>query len=134
MFGGTVSSSCLHLIQFQEYTRAALIACFQLKIRLAVDILSKGADQSPDIGASNLRMAAIALSGFSFEKGAIWRTQCTTAQTQITDPHLRTIFTFLLIAESSIFEKILVITCDFQWEKSALKCNLYILFETMLSD
>lgn len=54
----------------QEYTRAAMIAVFQLKIRLAIDILSKGADNS--LESSNLRMAAIALSGFSFEKSAIW--------------------------------------------------------------
>lgn len=92
---------------YQEYTRAALIACFQLKIRVAIDILSRGADQSSD--ASNLRIATIALSGFSFEKGAIWRSQ-SMAQMQISDPHLRTIFTFLLVAESANYEKILVNT------------------------
>lgn len=87
-----------------------MIACFQLKIRVAIDILSKGADHSSD--ASNLRMAAIALSGFSFEKGAIWRSQ-SMAQMQISDPHLRTIFTFLLVAESANYEKILVINTAF---------------------
>lgn len=82
-----------------------MIACFQLKIRVAIDILSRGADQSND--TSNLRMAAIALSGFNFEKSAIWRTQIS-AQTQITDPHLRTIFTFLSASESANYEKVLV--------------------------
>lgn len=70
-----------------------MIACFQLKVRLAIDVLSKGAGNSMD--ASSLRMAAIALSGFSFEKTAIWRSQCAIAQTQISDPHLRAIFAFL---------------------------------------
>lgn len=89
----------------QEFTRAAMIACFQLKIRLAIDILGRGADRSMD--SSNLRMAAIALSGFCFDKSAIWRTQCATAQTQLTDPHLRTIFAFL-IPENPSYDKVLV--------------------------
>lgn len=89
----------------QEYTRAAMIACFHLKIRLAIDILSKGADNSFE--SSNLRMAAIALSGFSFDKSAIWRSQCVTAQTQINDPHLRSIFSFL-IPDSGSYDKVLV--------------------------
>lgn len=89
----------------QEYTRAAMIAVFQLKIRLAIEILSKGADSSLD--SSNLRMAAIALSGFSFEKSAIWRSQCATAQNQINDPHLRAIFAFLT-PDNGSYDKVLV--------------------------
>lgn len=89
----------------QEFTRAAMIACFQLKIRLAIDILSKGADNS--VESSNLRMAAIALSGFSFEKSAIWRSQCATAQKQISDPHLRAMFAFLT-PDNGSFDKVLV--------------------------
>lgn len=88
-----------------EYTRAAMIAVFQLKIRLAIDILSKGADNT--IESSNLRMAAIALSGFSFEKSAIWRSQCATAQVQISDPHLRALFAFLT-PENGSYDKVLV--------------------------
>lgn len=88
----------------REYTRAAMIAVFQLKIRFAIDILSKGADQ---LESSNLRLAAIALSGFSFEKSAIWRSQCATAQVQISDPHLRALFAFL-IPENGSYEKVLV--------------------------
>lgn len=87
-----------------EYTRAAMIAVFQLKIRLAIDILSKGADS---LESSNLRLAAIALSGFSFEKSAIWRSQCATAQVQISDPHLRALFAFL-IPENGSYDKVLV--------------------------
>lgn len=43
---------------------------------------------------SNLRMVALALSGFSFEK-SLWRSQCITALSQIIDPHLRALFAFL---------------------------------------
>lgn len=82
-----------------------MIACFQLKIRLAIDILSKGADTSTE--SSNLRMAAIALSGFSFEKSAIWRSQCATAQKQISDPHLRAMFAFLT-PDNGTFDQVLV--------------------------
>lgn len=82
-----------------------MIAVFQLKIRLAIDILSKGADNS--LESSNLRMAAIALSGFSFEKSAIWRSQCATAQTQLSDPHLRALFAFLT-PENGSYDKVLV--------------------------
>lgn len=81
-----------------------MIAVFNLKIRLAIDILSKGADL---LESSNLRLAAIALSGFSFEKSAIWRSQCATAQVQISDPHLRALFAFL-IPENGSYDKVLV--------------------------
>lgn len=82
-----------------------MIACFQLKIRLAIDILSKGADTSAE--SSNLRMAAIALSGFSFEKNAIWRSQCATAQKQISDHHLRAMFAFLT-PDNGTYDQVLV--------------------------
>lgn len=42
-----------------------------------------------------MRMAAIALSGFNLEKSGVWRTQCSIAQAQISDSHLRAIFAFL---------------------------------------
>lgn len=82
-----------------------MIACFQLRIRLAIDILSKGAGNS--LESSGLRMAAIALSGFSFEKSAIWRSQCATAQTQISDPYLRAMFAFLT-PDNGSHDKVLV--------------------------
>ncbi|KAG4079310.1 hypothetical protein HA402_008002 [Bradysia odoriphaga] len=75
----------------KEYTRAALIACFHLKIGYAIEILGLGAERCQD---SNLRMVALALSGLSFEK-SLWRSQCITALSQIVDPHLRALFAFL---------------------------------------
>lgn len=107
-FDRNVKDSLLHFLDGlctkHEYTRAAMIAVFQLKIRLAIDILSKGADS---LESSNLRLAAIALSGFSFEKSAIWRSQCATAQVQISDAHLRVLFAFL-IPENGSYDKVLV--------------------------
>lgn len=82
-----------------------MIACFQLSVRLAIDVLSKGAGNSTE--ASSLRMAAIALSGFSFEKSAIWRSQCAIAQAQISDPYLRAMFAFLA-PDNGSYEKVLV--------------------------
>ena len=58
--------------------------------------------------SSNLRMAAIALSGFSFEKSALWRSQCTIAHSQISDPYLRALFAFL-IPDGDSYESVLVI-------------------------
>lgn len=107
-FDRNIKDSLLHFLDGlctkHEYTRTAMIAVFQLKIRLAIDILSKGADS---LESSNLRLAAIALSGFSFEKSAIWRSQCATAQVQINDPHLRALFAFL-IPENGSYDKVLV--------------------------
>lgn len=51
-------------------------------------------------------MAAIALSGFSLDKSAIWRTQCSLAQSQIDDPYLRGVFGFLA-ADSENYENVL---------------------------
>lgn len=46
-----------------------------------------------DDDKSSLRIAAIALAGYS--SGSIWKMQCSAAQNQIDDPHLRAIFSFL---------------------------------------
>lgn len=112
----------------QEFTRAALIACFQLKIRYAIEILGMGAERvityhfsfllclyivdliifypQPQ-ESNNLRMAAIALSGFSFEKNAIWRSQCVITHSQISDPYLRAMFAFLT-PDNDSYESVLV--------------------------
>lgn len=86
-----------------------MIACFHLKIRYAIEILGLGAERVGNTNKiknekiikfyfqcqdSNLRMVALALSGFSFEK-SLWRSQCITALSQIMDPHLRALFAFL---------------------------------------
>jgi len=91
-----------------EFTRASLIACFHLRIRYAIDILGKGAEQSSD--TNTLRMAAIALAGFSQEKTGIWKSQCTAAGLQISDPHIRAIFAFLS-PDNDNYDSVLVSKC-----------------------
>lgn len=87
-----------------------MIACFQLKIRLAIDVLLRGAERNtlPQCDRSNLSMAALALSGLSFEKSAMWRSQCSIAHSQITDSHLRAIFAFLTPDNDHSYDTVLV--------------------------
>jgi WD repeat-containing protein mio len=80
------------LCKKKHFTRAAMLAVFHLKIRLAIDILCRGASEGDD-EKNNLKMSAIALSGFS--SGSLWKSQCSSSQMQIDDPHLRAIFSFL---------------------------------------
>lgn len=88
-----------------------MIACFQLKIRLAIDVLLRGAERNtlPQWDRSNLSMAALALSGLCFEKSAMWRSQCSIAHSQITDSHLRAIFAFLTPDNDHSYDTVLVI-------------------------
>lgn len=79
------------LCKKKKFTRAAMLAVYHLRIRMAIDILGRGANELDD-EKSSLRMSAIALAGFS---SGIWKTQCASAQSQIQDPHLRAIFNFL---------------------------------------
>jgi WD repeat-containing protein mio len=80
------------LCKKKKYTRAAMLAVFHLRIRMAIDILGRGANDIDD-EKSSLRISAIGLAGFS--SAGIWKTQCAQAQQQIQDPHLRAIFNFL---------------------------------------
>lgn len=79
------------LCKRKKFTRAAMIAVFHLRIRLACDILGRGANEIEE-EKNSFRIAAIALAGFG--TGSIWKTQCNTMK-QIEDPHLRAIFSFL---------------------------------------
>lgn len=80
------------LCKKKRYTRAAMLSVFHLRIRLAIDILGRGANEVED-ERNSLKMSAIALAGFT--SGSIWKSQCATVQKQIDDPHLRAIFNFL---------------------------------------
>lgn len=53
-------------------------------------------------------MAAIALAGLSFEKSAMWRSQCILAHSQINDPYLRAIFSFLTPDNDHTYDAVLV--------------------------
>ncbi|GAB0094537.1 hypothetical protein DMENIID0001_098500 [Sergentomyia squamirostris] len=91
----TFSAFIEELMVNKEYTRAAFVAVVHLRVKCAIEILAKGAELAAADQANGFRMAAIALSGFSAEKSAIWRNQCTQAHAQIADPYLRAIFAFL---------------------------------------
>ncbi|XP_037961202.1 GATOR complex protein MIOS [Teleopsis dalmanni] len=89
----------------KEYSRAAMISVFHLKILSACDILSKTADILRD--PSMFRIAAIALSSFNADRcSSTWRNQRSNANMQIQDAHLRAIFSFLTI-ENDSFDAVL---------------------------
>lgn len=89
----------------QAYTRAAAIAVFNLKIRNAIEILSRAPDGiSYGLG---LNVVAMALAGFSDDKNSIWKQFCTTAKQKLTDPYLKAIFSFLT-AENFNYDGVLV--------------------------
>lgn len=79
------------LCKKKKFTRASMIAVFQLRIRLACEILGRAANEIEE-EKSSYRIAAIALAGFG--TGNMWKMQCN-AMTQIEDAHLRAIFSFL---------------------------------------
>lgn len=105
----------------QEYTRAAMLAAFHLKIRYAIEILGRGAEKVND--PSSLRIAAIALSGFNQDKNGIWRSQCTIAHDQIQDPYLRAMFAFLT-PDNDSYETVLVILY-FLNQRKFIKCLFF---------
>lgn len=78
---------------------------FNLKIRLAIDILSRVPDNiSYGLG---LNAVAMALAGFTDDKNSIWKQFCSMAKQKLTDPYLKAIFSFLT-AENHNYESVLV--------------------------
>ncbi|XP_030384067.1 GATOR complex protein MIOS [Scaptodrosophila lebanonensis] len=89
----------------KEFSRAAMICVFHLKIFYACNILSTAADSMRD--PSMYRITAIALSSFNADRcSSTWRNQRSSANMQIKDPHLRAIFSFLTM-EKDNFEAVL---------------------------
>ncbi|KAF5296730.1 hypothetical protein FQR65_LT10166 [Abscondita terminalis] len=88
----------------QAYSRAAAIAVFNLKIKMALDILNQGADSTGQ--NANLTVVAMALAGFSDDKSSVWRQLCSTTRAQLVDPYLRAMFAFLT-AENYSYENVL---------------------------
>lgn len=84
-----------------EYSRAAAIAVFHLNLRLAIDILNKGAARHP-----HLAVIAMALSGYTTDKKSLWRELCSTTKKQLTDPYLKAAFAFL-VDQTDTYEHVL---------------------------
>lgn len=86
------------------FSRAAAIAVFNLKIRLAIDILNRGAEK---VDSNNLNVVAMALAGFTDDKNSMWRQLCYNTKAQLTDPYLRAMFSFLT-ADNYNYDHVLV--------------------------
>ncbi|XP_011214207.1 GATOR complex protein MIOS [Bactrocera dorsalis] len=120
----------------KEFSRAAMICVFHLKIVFACDILSKAADLSRNSkdphDASMFRIAAIALSSFNADRcNSTWRNQRSNANKQIQDAHLRAIFSFLT-TENDNFDAVLTEDGISLADRVAFACKY--LSESKLSD
>ncbi|CAH0555566.1 unnamed protein product [Brassicogethes aeneus] len=76
-----------------EFTRAAAISVFNLKIKAAIELLTRVPDASEY--SSSLNIVAMALAGFSDDKSSVWKQFCTNSRSKITDPYLKAMFAFL---------------------------------------
>ncbi|CAL4060750.1 unnamed protein product, partial [Meganyctiphanes norvegica] len=88
----TLNSFLAQLENSGNYTRAAAVAVFNQRIKQAIQILQRGASIKKDHA---LNSTAMALSGFTEERKALWRETCTNLRSQLTDPYLRAMFAFL---------------------------------------
>ncbi|XP_035227424.1 GATOR complex protein MIOS-like isoform X2 [Stegodyphus dumicola] len=89
-----------------HFTRAAAIAVFNLDIRRAIKMLSKGALSKHYKGSTDLNAIAMALAGYTEDKSALWREISSSLKSQLSDPHLRAMFAFLTTEKDS-YEEIL---------------------------
>ncbi|XP_002014889.2 GATOR complex protein MIOS [Drosophila persimilis] len=114
----------------KEYSRAAMICVFHLKIMHACNILSSAADNMRD--PSMYRITVIALSSFNADRcSSTSRNQRSSANMQIQDPHLRAIFSFLTM-EKDNFEAVLKEEGVSLSDRMAFACKY--LSETKLTD
>lgn len=104
---GSALAHYLEKIQSEDcYSRAAAIAVFNLKLRMAINILNRGST-NPGRPNSNLSVVAMALSGFSDDKSSMWRELCVQSRTRLTDPYLQAMFAFLT-AENENYDSVLL--------------------------
>ncbi|XP_046390377.1 GATOR complex protein MIOS-B [Ischnura elegans] len=118
---GNSLNSFLDRLEAEEegsHTRVAAIAIFNLRIRLAIQVLNGGASAAAASAAAmnnpraailegnNLNIVAMALSGYTGDKNSIWRELCLVSRNQLLDPYLRAIFAFLT-ADGDNYESVL---------------------------
>ncbi|KAL3269121.1 hypothetical protein HHI36_008202 [Cryptolaemus montrouzieri] len=77
----------------QSCTRAAAIAVFNLKIKLAIEILGRAPDHAHN--GPTLQIVAMALAGFCDDKNSTWKHYCSALRTKLSDPYLKALFAFL---------------------------------------
>ncbi|CAG5125732.1 unnamed protein product, partial [Candidula unifasciata] len=89
------------LVEAGDPERASAIALLYLHIKRALEILSNCAMSAEQEGKPNLQAVAMALSGFTEDKNALWRRTCGTLRYQLENPYLRAIFAFLACDEDN---------------------------------
>ncbi|CAL1286700.1 unnamed protein product [Larinioides sclopetarius] len=89
-----------------QFSRAATIAVFNVELRKAIRILSKGATSRSYRGSADLNAIAMGLAGYTQEKTALWREVSSNLKSNLVDPYLRAMFAFLT-SEDDNFEEIL---------------------------
>ena len=92
-----------------QFTRAAAVLIFGGgKIKKAINTLKMAAQVGKDNTINvNLSAIALALSGYTKETNSLWREMCQSILSQLSDPYLRAIFTFLT-TDSESYAEILV--------------------------
>ncbi|XP_060067051.1 GATOR complex protein MIOS-A-like [Ylistrum balloti] len=75
-----------------EYTKAAAVALFNLKMGKSIQILSRTAAKQ---GYENLSAVAMAIAGYTEEQQTMWRRTCGSLLQTVHDPYLRAMFCFL---------------------------------------
>ncbi|XP_063591435.1 GATOR2 complex protein MIOS-A-like [Penaeus indicus] len=101
-----------------NYTRAAAVAVFNQRIKQAIQILQKGAA----VKEPTLNSTAMALSGFTEDRKALWRETCMMLRSQLTDPYLRAMFAFLT-DDADSFDPVLGETDMAIQDRVAFACN-----------
>lgn len=83
-------------------TRRAAIALFHLKLRYAIKILSESGNS----------IVSMAIAGFSENRSSLWGEMARNNASQLEDPYMRAIFSFLIEADNN-FDSILVMLLIF---------------------
>lgn len=90
-----------------QFTRAAMMAVFNLNVRRAIQSLTTGAAAPLDQGGDlSYYTVAMALAGFN-DKSSLWKETCRGLCKQLTDCHLKAIFAFLT-CDNNDYSEILV--------------------------
>ncbi len=99
-----------------KYTRAAAVLIFGGgKIKKAINTLKMAAENGKDKNNINLSAIALALSGYTRDTNSLWREMCQSIKSQLSDPYLKAIFTFLTSDSESYSEIIVSVKLDLQY-------------------
>lgn len=89
-----------------DYSRAAATAVFNLDMRRAIQLLNEGAVNRKENSGTDLNAIAMALAGYSEDRNALWRETTSSLKSQLPDPHLRAMFSFVT-AEGDNYDAII---------------------------